>query len=521
MMARRDMARRYTALALRRWQARHYTALALLVALLATVFGTSFAQLPEPPPEAGEGDYTLEAADSLRDQELEVAVGAASQSGGGSRRSQRVSFRGGGARGTLREGADELAGGRVSAPFAGGSLVAGLLAPRWGRGLVVGGAAEPWARLAEDRGERARYRGRSGSGVAYDAAHGGVLAGRFAKRDLAGVRLVVGPGAVGVLATRHDAQGSLALGTQDRAIELAMDSRGRWRAETGLAEDAGDTRLTLRLRGGAVAFRSLAEPARSGPSRALAASATREWRLLRAGAFGSAWTWRAGQSGARGALEVEAPLGQHESFALGVLQQRGPRREPSPRARPTGSRQGWWCEWRGGPPATKLALRHELWGTRAFAREAVRRAVVARVDRAVPYGGRIVVTHAVWRARSGESLYLPEAGADRLVLRAASGAGTRTRAELKLPMASGSIRLGLTLASGGSRDGDRPPAWSVEWSRRSRLASRAPAAPNESEHEDEIRGAHEPADIVGVVRHARARPGTGGPGTEHRPPGDR
>jgi hypothetical protein len=489
-------------------------ALAMLALPCAVLVASARAQSPEPPPEAGEGDYTLEAPDSLGDHEFEVAVGA-SQSGGVTRRSQRVSC---GARGTLREGADDLAGGRVRAPFAGGSLDAGLLAPRWGRGLVLGGAAEPWARLPEDRGARARFRGRSGSGVAYEAPHGGVLVGRFAKRDLAGARIAAGPAALGVLATRHDAQSSLAIGATDRALELALDSRGRWRAETGLAAEAGDTRLTLRLRGGAVLFRSLAEPARSGPSRALSASATREWRLLRAGAFGSVWTWRAGQSGARAALEVDAPLGQHEVLALGVLQQQGPRREPSPRARPTGSRQGWWCEWRGGPPAARLALRHELWGARAFARDAVRRAVVARVDHAVLNGGRIAVTHAVWRARSGESLYLPEAGADRLVLRAASGAGTRTRAELRLPIASGSIRLGLTLASGGSRDGEKPPAWSIEWSRRSRLASRAPAR-KESEHE--IRRAHEPDDLVRVVRHARARPRAGGAGAEHRPPGDR
>lgn len=486
---------------------------------VAIVFaGAASAQLPEPPPEAGEGDYTLEAADSLADQELEVAVGAASQSGGSARRSQRVSFRGGGARGTLREGADDLAGGRVSAPFAGGALSAGLLAPRWGRGLVVGGAAEPWARLAEDRGERAHYRGRSGSGLAFETPRGSVLAGRFAKHDLAGARVVAGPTALGVLAARHGRQASLALESAEHPLELAMDARGRWRAEAGLAGDAGDTRLTLRLRGGAVAFRSLAEPARSGPARALAASATREWGALRAGAFGAVWSWRAGQSGARGALEVDAGLGQHESLALGVLQQQGPRREPSPRARSTGTRQGWWCEWRGGPPAARLALRHELWGARAFARDAVRRAVVARVDRAVPYGGRLAVTHAVWRARSGESLYLPEAGADRLVLRAASGAGTRTRVELKLPLASGNIRLGLSLAAGGARDGNRPAAWSVEWSRRSRLAART-VPREESGHE--IRRTHEPADDGRVVRHARARSGARGGGAEHRPPRDR
>ena len=73
------------------------------------------AQSFEPPPEAGEGDYTLERADSLDDAEFEVAIGATSHGGSSYRGSQRVSFRGGGARGTLRDGDDALAGGRDSA----------------------------------------------------------------------------------------------------------------------------------------------------------------------------------------------------------------------------------------------------------------------------------------------------------------------------------------------------------------------------------------------------------------------
>jgi hypothetical protein len=486
---------------------RRATCGATLVLTLAVV---ARAQSPEPPPEAGEGDYTLEAADTLADHEFEVTVGAASQLGAAPRRSQRVSFRGGGTRGTLREGQDDLAGGRVQAPLARGTLAAGLLAPRWGRGLVVGGAAEPWARTAEDRGEGARFRGRSGSGLAWDSPRGGVLAGRFAKRDLAGARLAAGPVALGLLASRDDRQGSLALERRDRSLEWAMDGAGRWRAEAALAARAGDTRLALRGRGGAVGFRSLAEPARSGPSRALAAAATREWGGFRASAFGALWTWRAGRSGARAALEVASGLGHHGSFACGVLEQQGPRREPSPRARASGTRQGWWCEWRGGPPAAGLALRHELWGARAFAREAVRRAVVARADRSIPFGGRVVVTHAVWRTRSGESLYLPEAGTDRLVLRAASGAGSRTRAELRLPFASGSIRVGLVLATAGTFGSAKPPAWTVEWSRRSRLAARAAGRTGEDGHE--IRRADEPARDLRVVRHDGAGAGAGGAG---------
>ena len=58
-----------------------------------------------------------------------------------------------------------------------------------------------------------------------------------------------------------------------RGLELAFDSRGRWRAETALTGAAGDTRLALRVRGGLGAFRPLAEPARAGPPQAVAASA--------------------------------------------------------------------------------------------------------------------------------------------------------------------------------------------------------------------------------------------------------
>ena len=491
---------------------------AWLTAWLLTWTCVAFAQSPEPPPEAGEGDYTLEQADSLADAELEVAIGAASRGGPDIRRSQRVSFRGGGARATLRDGDEALSGGRVEAPFAGGTLAAGRLAPRWGRGLALGGAGEPWVFTAEDRGAGARYRGRSGTGLAFEARGASLFGGRFARRDVFGTRVRAGPGALGLLAGGRTVQGSVSHDTEDRSAELVFDPRGRWRAEAVLTDAIGETRVALRVRGGLAAFRSLAEPARAGPAHALAASATRELGSTTASAFGALWAWRAGQSGARAALEVDARLGQHGSFACGAEDQHGPRREPSPRARPSGTRQGWWCEWRGGSPGARLALRHELWGTRSLARDAVRRAVVARADWAAPYGGRLTLTHAVWRARSGESLYLPEAWSDRLVLRASSGAGSRTRCELRLPLATGTVRLGLSLASGGTRAAGRRPAWSVEWSRRSRLAP-GPASSRGSVHA--LRGTDGEDQQLRIVRHARTRQGARGQGPEHHPPGDR
>jgi hypothetical protein len=468
------------------------------------------AQSVEPPPEAGEGDYTLERADSLDDAEFEVAIGASSHGGSEFKGSQRVSFRGGGARGTLRDGDDALAGGRVEAPLASGTLAAGRLAPRWGRGLALGGAGEPWVFSAEDRGAGARYRGRAGTGLGYDLGRASFLGGRFNGRDVFGARARAGAGGFGVLAGGGGAQASVSLDADPRSLELAFDPVGRWRAEAALAGAVGDTRVAMRARGGLATFRSLAEPARTGPARALAASAARSLAFADVSAFGALWAWRAGRSGARAALEVDARLGQHGLFACGAEDQHGPRREPSPRARLTGTRQGWWCEWRGGSPGARLALRHELWGTRALARDAVRRAVVARADWAAPFGGRVALTHAVWSVRSGESLYLPEAQADRLVLRASSGAGTRTRCDLRLPIATGTVRLGLSLATGGTRAASRRPTWSVEWSRRSRLASGHPAEPGPASSRgsaNEIRGADGEAHEFRVVRHAGAGEG--------------
>src|SRR5215471_9145680 len=172
---------------------------------------------PEPPPEAGEGDYTLERADSLDDAEVEVAIGAASHGGSNVRRSQRVSFRGGGTRGTLRDGDEALSGGRVEAPLAGGTLAAGRLSPRWGRGLALGGAGEPWVFTAEDRGAGARYRGRAGTGLGWDLGRAGLFGGRFAGHDVFGARSRAGAGDVGVLAGAGSVQGSVSLDTEQRS----------------------------------------------------------------------------------------------------------------------------------------------------------------------------------------------------------------------------------------------------------------------------------------------------------------
>ena len=77
------------------------------------------------------------------------------------------------------------------------------------------------------------------------------------------------------------------------------------------------------------------------------------------------------------------------------------------------------------------------------------------------------VTHAVFRVRRGEHLYLPEVEADRLVLRALTGNGERTRIELRLPFARGRVQAAL------NRTAVPPRAprlqWTLEWTRHARF----------------------------------------------------
>ena len=106
----------------------------------------------------------------------------------------------------MREGAgDPLAGAALDARAAGGMWRAGRLAPRWGRGLVLGSAGSPWSRAALDRGDGAPYRGRAGDGLRYRRA-GPIdleaLAGRFARRDLACLRVGTAGAGVGLLGAR-------------------------------------------------------------------------------------------------------------------------------------------------------------------------------------------------------------------------------------------------------------------------------------------------------------------------------
>jgi hypothetical protein len=345
------------------------------------------------------------------------------------------------------------------------------------------------------------------------------MAARFSGSPRAGVRVQRDAWAVGMLASSVEAQGSLAFRDDERGFELAFARRGRWRAEALLVHEVGVFETSLRVRGGSRTWIPLAEPARAGPPQALGLTLGTGPRTMHAEGIVSLWRWPHGRTGARGALEVTRELRQHERVACGFEQQHGARRDPASRARPTGTRQGLWVEWRGGAPEARLTLRHELWGTRAFARDAVRRALVARLEHELPRSGRIAVTHAVWDVRRGEVSYLPESGADRLVLRALAGRGYRSRVEVALPMTTGEVRLGLAWVTGGTRGGIRPPTWTIEWVRRSRLARTRAGRTGGSGHE--IRGTDGASQDRGVVRHARARQGARGAGPQHHPSGDR
>ncbi len=441
------------------------------MAAMWVIATSALAQTLEPPPEAGSGDYSLEAADSLAEGDLEVAYGTGGKVGGTSQRSQRVKFKSHGAGGSLRDGSDPLSGGRFEAPAAGGTVRLGRLAPRWGRGLLLGAGAEPWSRDATDRGSAAAFRGRSGEGATYAREGGGLelLSGRFSRRRLHGLRARHGPAAFGAVGTSQAWQSSAALEYPDFALEVAGDARGRWRAECAIAQVREGSSLSLRVRGGSQGFRSLAEPKRAGPAHALATTLEQgdaERHLILHGAL---WVFRPGVMGARAALELAGRIGQHGALAAGFEEQHGPRREPSMGAtRPVGLRQGFWAEWRGTTPGLALALRHELWGERAWARSAVRRAAVVRAEGHGPGGSGWAVTHSLWVVRRGESLYLPETDGDRLTLRSLSGTGERMRLELRVPALQGMARVSLALARSGGRGS--PATWSAEWSRRSRSA---------------------------------------------------
>jgi hypothetical protein len=452
-------------------RARTRVALALAFALAATPARQARAQSPEPPPEAEPGDYSVERADSLDPGWTETTFDARGRLGAAPRTGERMRFRSGESAGSIRGGADPLAGARLEAPLGAGTLRAGRLGPRWGRGLLLGAAAQPWSLQADDRGEDAPLLGHAGDGAQWRTDEGGIelLAGRFTRRTLLGARVRRGGAALGVLGDGEEAQASLAAERGAFGAEWAADRRGRWRAELSARRRSARSTVTLRARGGLAGFRSLAERARAGPAHVLAAgvAANPGAGVLRAGA--ALWAFASGASGAAATLEVERRLVHHAAVAVGFEEQHGTRRDPALASAPaadTPMRQGWWCEWRGRAGGRALDLRHELRGGRAFARRTVRRAIVARGESALPAGGSLAVTHSAWSTRAGESLWISESNGDLLTLRAASGAGERTQVVLVVPFVGGRARAAVDWTTVAARRA--APGWSLEWTRRTR-----------------------------------------------------
>jgi hypothetical protein len=430
----------------------------------------------EPPPESSEDqDFEGEHADSLAEGNVEVGIGASGRLGQSPRRTRRVRFESDSVGGTFREGAgDPLVGAAVQGRGAGGDFSMGKLSPRWGRGLVIGALSEPWSRATFAKHGKPAYRVRSGEGAWYrarrDAFRIGVLYGRFSGRTLGGFSTGAGKLGLGALADRSGrGQGSLCIEGEESAGELALDRAGRWRAEAALDRRVGSALFAGMVRGGHAAFRSMAEPKRSGPSQAAAVNLETPVGAIVVNSLASLWRFGPGLTGARASLEMESPVAEHSVMIWGFEEQHGSRRLPAASSswQRHVFRHGIWGEWQGGTQALRMRVRHEVWGDKRLARHAVRTVSSARVETNVPGGATVRITHTAYQVQRGESLFLPELETDRLVLRSLAGAGERTRLEVGVPAAGGTFHAALNLSTTGSASSR--PQWVVDWTRRSRI----------------------------------------------------
>jgi hypothetical protein len=464
---------------------RHAAAALGLVAVCA-LGAPARAEPVEPPADAVEGeDYVADRDDSLGTGDVEVGVVA--EGHGGRVTQQRRRFRlhdDDGLDGTFREGrGDPLGGGSLERALKGNRVKVGRFAPRWGRGVALGGGREPWRRGASSTGATGTSDdvGRPASGQGLWLRHGArrsfeAVAGRVGPHPIAGARVRRGPAAIGYVgARRAPGMGSVTLAGDADDIELAIDGRGRWAVEAAhLRAVTDDAWLRIRARAGSAGFRPFGVRA-VPPVRALVVEADGPVAGVRLRTLAASWRWRAGRAGNRGALEVQREMAHHTSLALGFEQQNGPRREVGGGA--NGARQGLWCEWRGVSAPVALAARHEVFGTRSFARDAVRVASSIRIEAPLAAGLELRLAHTSFRVRRGESLYLPEPASDRIVLRALTGDGERTRVELRAPIAGGRASAGLTFDE--LRGRSPRPRWSLEWTRRARARHAQPAAEEE------------------------------------------
>ncbi len=470
-----------------------------LVAMLVAPLVAAFAAPAPPAPAAGDSAAVAGAAspslppgsepevpvDTADDSEVtfersrpdtaagfEVGLGLRGGSGA-PRRTRTIRFAGEGLDAEIKEGAgDPLAGAEVGGRSAGGAWRVGRSAPQWGCGWLVGAPRAPWGEgaAAASPGLRAGPRGDLATFSLDGALRIEALAGSFARRGVAALRVGTGPAGVALAATGRGVEGAgLQLSDEDLAAEIALDRAGRWRAELAAARGTPAGRVGLRLRAGARAFRPLLAPSRAGPAEALAAEWSPPGTRVRPRVSGALWRFGPGLAGARGRLEVDLRLAHHAAWFLGVEEQRGTRREATAGR---GFRQGWWAEWRGRSGPFGVAFGLENWGRRSRARDPVRGASLASVEWRMPFGGSLRSEQRVYRSGSGEGLRAVDAEGDRVVLRPLSGAGERTRFEWMVPGPAGRIRAGLTVHAAATRPARTQ--WTLEWSRRARIGGGAP-----------------------------------------------
>ena len=263
---------------------------------------------------------------------------------------------------------------------------------------------------------------------------------------------------------------SVAVEREDSAFELALSSARRWRAEATMTGGSTVLGAQLRMAAGDEAFQAPLAPARATPSRAAVATIAAGSRALRCTATLAGWRYRVDAPGTRAGLEVVWRNVTRGDWSAGFEEQHGARRAPSATAKLPGMRQGAWLEWRGETPIAALTVRSERWGSHPFVRARVRESLAMGVEAPLPNGMSVHVSHTVYRAHSGETVYVPERDTDRWVLRALSGAGDRTRATLKLPLAEGTLSSSLVMTRA---HGPAKAQWAMQWSRRIRLRRRA------------------------------------------------
>ena len=372
----------------------------------------------------------------------------------------------------MRDGADDpLSGAEVGGGTSGGAWRVGRAAPQWGCGWLVGAPVAPWGDDAAAGGFfRSGPRGDVATFSAGEFQTLDAMFGRFAKREVAALRAGTRGGSLMLALHRGGILGGgLALEDDGLAGELAVDRAGRWRGEGAIVRDALFGRLGLRARGGSAGFRPLLAPTRAGPPQALGA----DWSVASARVAprlsGALWRFGNGVGGARGRLEVDLRLVHHATWSIGFEEQRGTRKETTAGH---GMRQGWWGTWRGtsGPLALTLGL--ENWGRRSLARSPVRAATVAALEVRTPFGATLRAEERAFRAGAGEGYRAPEFEADRLVLRALSGAGERTRIEIGLPAPAGRLHAGWSRTA--TATAPARPQWTVNWTRRARVRAGRP-----------------------------------------------